>query len=127
MPTYQYRCTDCGEDLEVWQQFSDAPLTECPACGGQLRKVFNAAAVVFKGSGFYKTDSRATGKSGDTAGSDGSKSTNGTGSADAGASSPANGSAGSKASGTTGNGTGSGSSGSGSRSGGKVGAGSAGN
>ena len=59
MPTYQYRCTDCGSDLEVVQKFSDAALTECPACGGSLRKVFNAVGVVFKGSGFYRTDSRA--------------------------------------------------------------------
>jgi putative FmdB family regulatory protein len=58
MPTYQYRCTACGEDLEAVQKFSDAPLTTCSACGGQLRKVFNAVGVVFKGSGFYRTDSR---------------------------------------------------------------------
>lgn len=58
MPTYQYRCTECGEDLEAVQKFSDAPLTVCPTCGGHLRKVFNAVGVVFKGSGFYRTDSR---------------------------------------------------------------------
>lgn len=58
MPTYQYACTDCGEPLEVRQSFSDEPLTVCPACEGRLRKVFNAVGVVFKGSGFYKTDSR---------------------------------------------------------------------
>jgi putative FmdB family regulatory protein len=58
MPTYQYRCTECGEDLEAVQKFSDAPLATCPACGGRLRKVFNAVGVVFKGSGFYRTDSR---------------------------------------------------------------------
>jgi putative FmdB family regulatory protein len=58
MPTYQYRCTECGEDLEAVQKFSDAPLTTCPVCGGRLRKVFNAVGVVFKGSGFYRTDSR---------------------------------------------------------------------
>lgn len=61
MPTYQYRCTECGHDLEAVQKFSDAPLTECPACGGKLRKVYNAVGVVFKGSGFYKTDSRSNG------------------------------------------------------------------
>ena len=60
MPTYQYACTACGERLEAVQSFSDAPLTECPACGGALRKVFSAVGVVFKGSGFYKTDSRST-------------------------------------------------------------------
>ena len=64
MPTYQYACTACGEQLEAVQSFSDAPLTECPACGGALRKVFSAVGVVFKGSGFYKTDSRSASKSG---------------------------------------------------------------
>ena len=64
MPTYQYRCTECGEDLEAVQKFSDQALTTCPACGGQLRKVFNAVGVVFKGSGFYRTDSRNGSKSG---------------------------------------------------------------
>jgi putative FmdB family regulatory protein len=59
MPTYQYACTSCGEPLEAVQKFTDDPLTECPACGGALRKVFSAVGVVFKGSGFYKTDSRA--------------------------------------------------------------------
>ncbi len=58
MPTYQYACTACGEELEAVQTFSDASLTECPACGGLLRKVFSAVGVVFKGSGFYKNDSR---------------------------------------------------------------------
>ena len=59
MPTYQYRCTECGDDLEAVQKFSDAPLDTCPTCGGRLRKVFNAVGVVFKGSGFYRTDSRS--------------------------------------------------------------------
>ena len=58
MPTYQYACTACGEQLEAVQSFSDASLTVCPACSGPLRKVFSAVGVVFKGSGFYKTDSR---------------------------------------------------------------------
>ena len=62
MPTYQYACTACGEQLEAVQSFSDASLTICPACGGTLRKVFSAVGVVFKGSGFYKTDSRASAK-----------------------------------------------------------------
>jgi putative FmdB family regulatory protein len=62
MPTYQYACTSCGEELEAVQKFTDEPLTECPACGGRLRKVFSPVGVVFKGSGFYKTDSRSTGK-----------------------------------------------------------------
>ena len=58
MPTYQYRCTECGEDLEVVQKFSDEPLTVCPACQGSLRKVFSPVGIVFKGSGFYRNDSR---------------------------------------------------------------------
>jgi len=58
VPTYQYTCTECGEPLEAVQKFSDAPLTACPACGGRLRKVFSAVGIVFKGSGFYRTDSR---------------------------------------------------------------------
>ena len=62
MPTYQYACTACGENLEAVQSFTDAALTECPACGGALRKVFSAVGVVFKGSGFYKTDSRSPSK-----------------------------------------------------------------
>ena len=63
MPTYQYACTACEERMEAVQSFTDAPLTECPACGGALRKVFSAVGVVFKGSGFYKTDSRSAAKS----------------------------------------------------------------
>lgn len=59
MPTYQYACTSCGEELEVVQKFTDDALTECPKCQGRLRKVFSAVGVVFKGSGFYKTDSRS--------------------------------------------------------------------
>ena len=59
MPTYQYRCTECGTELEAVQKFTDEPLTVCPECDGRLRKVFNAVGVVFKGSGFYATDNRA--------------------------------------------------------------------
>lgn len=59
MPTYQYACTGCGHRLEAVQAFTDAPLTVCPECEGALRKVFSAVGVVFKGSGFYRTDSRA--------------------------------------------------------------------
>ncbi len=63
MPTYEYACKACGEHLEVVQSFKDNALTECPACGGPLRKVFGNIGVAFKGSGFYKTDSRSeTGK-----------------------------------------------------------------
>jgi putative FmdB family regulatory protein len=60
VPTYEYRCKDCDHELEVVQSFSDAALTECPVCGGNLRKVFGNVGITFKGSGFYKTDSRAT-------------------------------------------------------------------
>lgn len=63
MPTYEYRCRDCGDDLEVVQAFTDDPLTECPSCGGTLKKVFGAVGISFKGSGFYKTDSRPSGSS----------------------------------------------------------------
>lgn len=59
MPTYQYACTECGHAFEQVQSFSDDALTECPECTGRLRKVFNAVGVVFKGSGFYRTDSRS--------------------------------------------------------------------
>ena len=58
MPTYQYACTECGHAFEQFQSFSDDALTECPECQGRLRKVFNAVGVVFKGSGFYRNDSR---------------------------------------------------------------------
>lgn len=63
MPTYEYVCTKCGEGLEAVQSFNDPPLTKCPKCKGKLRKVFSAAGIVFKGSGFYKTDSRSGSKS----------------------------------------------------------------
>jgi len=60
VPTYQYSCTDCGHFFEAVQSFSDDSLTVCPECDGKLRKVFNAVGVVFKGSGFYRNDSRGT-------------------------------------------------------------------
>ena len=69
LPTYQYACTACGHELEAVQSFSDAALTECPECGGALRKVFSAVGVVFKGSGFYRTDSRSSADKGSSAGS----------------------------------------------------------
>lgn len=59
MPVYAYKCKSCGHQLEVRQSFSDAPLSECPQCGGELRKQFNSVGVVFKGSGFYRNDSRS--------------------------------------------------------------------
>lgn len=58
MPTYEYACRQCGEHLEVVQSFRDDPLTTCPNCAGDLRKVFHAIGISFKGSGFYRTDSR---------------------------------------------------------------------
>lgn len=59
MPTYQYACTACGHRFEAVQAFTDATLTECPECAGRLRKVFSSVGIVFKGSGFYRTDSRS--------------------------------------------------------------------
>jgi putative FmdB family regulatory protein len=100
VPTYQYACTECGHDFEQVQAFSDASLTVCPECDGKLRKVFNAVGVVFKGSGFYRNDSRSASstsdapaaskdsgaaKSGDSgSGSSGESSSNGSGSKDSG-------------------------------------------
>ncbi len=63
MPTYQYACTECGHAFEQVQSFSEDSLTVCPQCEGRLRKVFNAVGVVFKGSGFYRTDNRSDAKS----------------------------------------------------------------
>ncbi|MCU1492381.1 MAG: regulatory protein FmdB family [Acidimicrobiaceae bacterium] len=68
MPTYEYACRSCGEHLEKVQSFSDDALTTCPACGGELRKVFGSVGIVFKGSGFYKTDSRSTSTASKSAG-----------------------------------------------------------
>jgi putative FmdB family regulatory protein len=72
LPTYQYACTECGHAFEKVQSFSEDSLTVCPECEGRLRKVFNAVGVVFKGSGFYRTDSRADAKKSST--TNGSKS-----------------------------------------------------
>ena len=81
MPTYQYACTECGHAFDEVQSFSDEALTECPECDGRLRKVFNAVGVVFKGSGFYRNDSRpqkaesgSSPESGSSNGSSGSES-----------------------------------------------------
>ena len=67
MPTYQYSCPSCGHFFEQFQSFSEDALTVCPQCSGRLRKVFNAVGVVFKGSGFYRTDSRSSSSASDTA------------------------------------------------------------
>jgi putative FmdB family regulatory protein len=101
MPTYSYRCTECDDAFDIQQSFADDSLTECPACGGRLRKLFSAVGVTFNGSGFYRTDSRAS------AGSGGSKS-------DSGSSSSGSNSSGSNSSGSGSGSSGSGSSGSGS-------------
>lgn len=81
MPTYEYRCDRCGENFEVFQKFTDKPLRRHPQCGGQVEKVFHARGVVFKGSGFYATDSRVKAKAssengGSSKESNGSKSDN---------------------------------------------------
>ena len=82
MPTYDYRCKACGHELEVVQSFSDDPLTTCDACGGELRKLFGAPGIAFKGSGFYKTDTRgaSTSSSSESSSSSGSDGTSGNGS-----------------------------------------------
>ena len=69
MPTYQYACTECGHDFDQVQSFTDDALTSCPECTGRLRKVFNAVGVVFKGSGFYRNDSRGKDTSAESSGS----------------------------------------------------------
>ncbi len=81
MPTYAYACTECDHRFEVVQSFSDDSLTVCPECGGRLRKVFNAVGIVFKGGGFYRTDSRDSSTSGTKTSSGG-----GSGSSDGGSS-----------------------------------------
>ncbi len=68
MPVYAYKCRECGTPLEVHQEFSDAALTECPVCGGALRKQYGSIGVTFNGSGFYRTDSRAGSEGGSASG-----------------------------------------------------------
>jgi putative FmdB family regulatory protein len=74
VPTYQYQCTECGEGLEAVQKFTDDALTECPSCNGRLKKVFSAVGIVFKGSGFYRNDSRGSSSSSSPASSKSSSS-----------------------------------------------------
>lgn len=85
MPTYSYRCRDCDVAFDIQQSFDEDTLTECPQCSGTLRKLFNTVGVVFKGSGFYRTDSRGPGTSsvGSSSSSSSSSSTSGSGSAPA--------------------------------------------
>jgi putative FmdB family regulatory protein len=75
MPTYEYRCKDCGEHLEIVQSFRDDPLTECPACRGTLKKVFQPVGIAFKGTGFYRNDARSGSSSSSSASSGSSAST----------------------------------------------------
>ncbi len=102
MPTYSYRCTECGEAFDIQQAFTDDTLTICPNCGGKLRKLFSAVGVSFTGSGFYRNDSRApaAAKGGSSAGESGSggsgsgsgesgSGSSGSGSSDSGSSAPA--------------------------------------
>lgn len=112
MPTYQYACTMCDDRLEVVQKFSDEPMTECSSCGGRLRKVFSPVGVVFKGSGFYRTDSRAADGNGstssskeskaDSTGSNGGSSGSSNGSESAGSGASSSGGEGSSSSGSNG-------------------------
>ncbi|HMM95006.1 MAG TPA: zinc ribbon domain-containing protein [Phycicoccus sp.] len=104
MPTYAYACTECDHRFEVVQSFSDDALTQCPECGGRLRKLFNAVGIVFKGGGFYRTDSRSGSGSGSSgSGSSGSSegSSSGSGTSSAGSSSAGSSSAGSSSSGSS--------------------------
>lgn len=83
MPTYAYACTTCNHRFEVRQSFSDAPVSECPECSGAVRKLFNTVGIVFKGSGFYRTDSRGGNGKAETGGSKESPSADGSASKDA--------------------------------------------
>ncbi|MFN8195763.1 MAG: FmdB family zinc ribbon protein [Nocardioidaceae bacterium] len=104
MPTYQYACTECGHTFEQVQSFHDDPLTHCPECEGRLRKVFNAVGVVFKGSGFYRTDSRSGSTSSVPAASSSSSSSSEGGSSSSGSSSSGSSGSGSSGSGSSGSG-----------------------
>ena len=116
MPTYSYRCRDCDVAFDIQQSFDEDSLTVCPRCDGTLRKLFNTVGVVFKGSGFYRTDSRASGDSGSVGkgsagkGSGGSSSGSGSGSGSSDSSSSTSGSSGSGSASGSGASTGSGSS-----------------
>lgn len=95
MPTYQYACSECGNEFDIVQKFSDDALTECPKCAGNLRKVFSAVGIVFKGSGFYRTDSRSSSTSTVSSGSTSATSTassSGSGSSDSSSGSSSSGS-----------------------------------
>ncbi len=95
MPTYAYACTACDHRFEVVQSFSDDSLTVCPECSGRLRKLFNAVGIVFKGGGFYRTDSRSGSSVTGSSGASGSSESSGSSSSDSGSSSGSSGSSGS--------------------------------
>ena len=95
MPTYSYACTECDNKFDAVQAFTDDALTTCPQCSGRLRKLFNSVGVVFKGSGFYRTDSRAQGESSAAADSSSSSEKSATKSSDASSSGAAGSSSGS--------------------------------
>ena len=107
MPTYSYKCTECGNAFDIQQAFTDDSLTECPVCGGKLRKIFAAVGVTFNGSGFYRTDSRAgSGKSSSIPKSDASGSSSSSDSTSSGSGSGSSGSSsGSSGSGSSGSGS----------------------
>ena len=86
MPTYSYACTECDNRFDAVQAFTDDALTTCPQCSGRLRKLFNSVVVVFKGSGFYRTDSRDSGKSSASVSAEKSSSSESSGPSDAGSS-----------------------------------------
>jgi putative FmdB family regulatory protein len=99
MPTYSYRCTECGTAFDIQQAFTDDSLTVCPNCGGKLRKLYSAVGVTFNGSGFYRTDSRAKPSSSEGSGSSSSSSSSsGTGSTSSSSSSSSSGSSSSSSS-----------------------------
>ena len=110
MPTYSYRCTECDNAFDIHQAFTDDALTVCEVCGGRLRKLFNTIGVTFNGSGFYRTDSRASGSSGpDAAGGGSGSGSSGSGSSGAGSGSSGSGTSGSGSSGSGSSGSSSGS------------------
>ncbi len=98
MPTYSYQCTDCGDRFDVVQAFTDDTLTTCTKCSGRLRKLFGSVGVVFKGSGFYRTDSRAGSKSSSLAASGNGEKSGGNGDSPGGSGTKSDSSAGSSAS-----------------------------
>ena len=101
MPTYSYRCTECGHAFDIQQSFTDESLTECPSCGGKLRKLFSAVGVTFTGSGFYRTDSRAGASTGSSTPSESSSGGSSSGGSSSGGSSSDGSSGGSSSGGSS--------------------------